>query len=40
MTATLAQLGALLGWRAREGRQIVLRTPAVSLMIPLSASRI
>jgi uncharacterized membrane protein YoaK (UPF0700 family) len=35
MTATLAQLGALVGWREREGRAIVARTPAVSLMIPL-----
>jgi uncharacterized membrane protein YoaK (UPF0700 family) len=35
MTATLAQLGALLGWREREGRSIVAKTPAVSLMIPL-----
>lgn len=35
MTATLAQLGALAGWRAREGRAVVARTPAVSLMVPL-----
>ena len=35
MTATLAQLGALVGWRGREGRAIVADTPAVSLMIPL-----
>jgi len=35
MTATLAQLGALLGWRGREGRGIVAKTPAVSLMLPL-----
>jgi uncharacterized membrane protein YoaK (UPF0700 family) len=35
MTATLAQLGALVGWRGREGRGIVAKTPAVSLMIPL-----
>src|SRR5215213_5380493 len=32
MTATLAQLGALVGWRGREGHPIVARTPAVSLM--------
>ena len=35
MTATLAQLGALVGWRGREGRAIVAKTPAASLMIPL-----
>jgi hypothetical protein len=35
MTATLAQLAALAGWRAREGRSVVDRTPAVWLMIPL-----
>jgi uncharacterized membrane protein YoaK (UPF0700 family) len=35
MTATLAQLGALVGWRRREGHPIVAKTPAVSLMIPL-----
>jgi uncharacterized membrane protein YoaK (UPF0700 family) len=35
MTGTLAQLGALVGWRAREGHPIVAQTPAVSLMIPL-----
>jgi uncharacterized membrane protein YoaK (UPF0700 family) len=35
ITATLAQLGALAGWREREGRAIVAKTPAVSLMIPL-----
>jgi uncharacterized membrane protein YoaK (UPF0700 family) len=35
MTATLAQLGALAGWRGREGHPVVARTPAVSLMIPL-----
>jgi hypothetical protein len=35
MTATLAQLGAFVGWREREGRSIVAKTPAVSLMIPL-----
>ena len=35
MTATLAQLAALIGWRRREGSPIVARTPAVSLMLPL-----
>jgi len=35
MTATLAQLGALVGWREREGNAIVGNTPAVSLVIPL-----
>jgi uncharacterized membrane protein YoaK (UPF0700 family) len=35
MTATLAQLGALVGWREREGGGVVGRIPAVSLMIPL-----
>lgn len=35
MTATLAQLGALIGWWLREGNPVVARTPAVSLMIPL-----
>ncbi len=38
MTATLAQLGALAGWRAREGEPIVAKTPAASLMIPLCLS--
>jgi uncharacterized membrane protein YoaK (UPF0700 family) len=35
MTATLAQLGALAGWREREGAGIVAKTPALSLMILL-----
>jgi uncharacterized membrane protein YoaK (UPF0700 family) len=35
LTGTLAQIGALVGWRVREGRQIVAKTPAVGLMIPL-----
>jgi uncharacterized membrane protein YoaK (UPF0700 family) len=35
LTGTLAQLGALVGWRVREGRSIVAKTPAVALMIPL-----
>lgn len=35
MSATLAQLGAVIGRRGREGRPIVSRTPAVALMIPL-----
>jgi hypothetical protein len=33
MTATLAQLGALIGWRRREGSPVVARTPAASLMV-------
>jgi uncharacterized membrane protein YoaK (UPF0700 family) len=33
ITATLAQLGALAGWRWREGRAVVAATPSVSLMI-------
>jgi uncharacterized membrane protein YoaK (UPF0700 family) len=36
MTATLAQLGALAGWRRREGSRVVARTPAASLMVALS----
>jgi uncharacterized membrane protein YoaK (UPF0700 family) len=36
MTATLAQLGAVVVRRKREGRPIVSRTPAVALMIALS----
>jgi uncharacterized membrane protein YoaK (UPF0700 family) len=35
ITATLAQLGALVGWREREGRAIVAQTPSVALMILL-----
>lgn len=35
MTATLAQLGALIGWRRREGSAVVARTPAASLMAAL-----
>ena len=35
LTGTFAQLGALVGWRVREGRQIVAKTPSVWLMIPL-----
>jgi uncharacterized membrane protein YoaK (UPF0700 family) len=35
ITATLAQLGALVGWREREGRSIVARTPSASLMAAL-----
>lgn len=35
MTATLAQLGALIGWRRREGKAVFARTPAASLMLGL-----
>jgi uncharacterized membrane protein YoaK (UPF0700 family) len=35
LTGTLAQLGALVGWRAREGRPVVAETPAASLLILL-----
>lgn len=35
MTATLAQLGALAGWRRREGSPVLDRTPAASLMLAL-----
>jgi uncharacterized membrane protein YoaK (UPF0700 family) len=35
MTATIAQLGALIGWRSREGSPILARTPNVQLMIAL-----
>jgi uncharacterized membrane protein YoaK (UPF0700 family) len=35
MTATLAQIGALAGWRNREGPGIVTKTPSLALMIPL-----
>jgi uncharacterized membrane protein YoaK (UPF0700 family) len=35
MTATLAQLGAVVGWRGREGRTVLDRTPAVGLMLAL-----
>ena len=35
MTATLAQLGALAGWREREGRRIVEATPRVGVMLML-----
>jgi uncharacterized membrane protein YoaK (UPF0700 family) len=35
MTATLAQLGALLGWQRREGNSVVVRTPAASLLAAL-----
>ena len=35
MTATLAQLGAVVGGREREARPIVSRTPGVSLMVRL-----
>jgi uncharacterized membrane protein YoaK (UPF0700 family) len=35
LTGTFAQLGALIGWRVREGRPVVAETPAVSLMVPL-----
>ena len=38
MTATLAQLGALVGWRRREGSTVVRQTPAASLMVALSFS--
>jgi uncharacterized membrane protein YoaK (UPF0700 family) len=33
MTGTLAQVGALIGWRGREGREIVATTPSLSLML-------
>jgi uncharacterized membrane protein YoaK (UPF0700 family) len=33
MTGTLAQLGALAGWRRREGREIVAATPSLRLML-------
>jgi uncharacterized membrane protein YoaK (UPF0700 family) len=33
ITATLAQLGALIGWREREGRAGLANTPPISLMI-------
>jgi uncharacterized membrane protein YoaK (UPF0700 family) len=32
ITATLAQLAALVGWREREGREVVAKTPSASLM--------
>jgi hypothetical protein len=35
MTATLAQIGALAGWRRREGPGILARTPSLALMVPL-----
>jgi hypothetical protein len=35
ITATLAQLGALVGWREREGRSIVANTPSAPLMAAL-----
>jgi uncharacterized membrane protein YoaK (UPF0700 family) len=35
MTATLAQLGALIGWRRREGNPILATTPGAPLMIAL-----
>jgi uncharacterized membrane protein YoaK (UPF0700 family) len=35
MTATLAQLGALIGWRRREGSPVVAKVPAASLMAAL-----
>jgi uncharacterized membrane protein YoaK (UPF0700 family) len=35
MTATLAQLGALVGWRWREGPAVMLRTVEMSLLVPL-----
>ena len=35
MTATLAQLGALLGWWRREGSPVVSRTPAAPLLAAL-----
>jgi uncharacterized membrane protein YoaK (UPF0700 family) len=35
MTATLAQLGALLGWRWREGPAVMLGSVEVSLLVPL-----
>jgi len=35
MTATLAQLGALLGWWRREGSDVLERTPDASLMLAL-----
>jgi uncharacterized membrane protein YoaK (UPF0700 family) len=38
MTATLAQLGALVGWERREGSTVISRTPAASLMVALSLS--
>jgi uncharacterized membrane protein YoaK (UPF0700 family) len=38
MTATLAQLAALIGWREREGESVVAETPSVSLMIALCLS--
>ena len=33
MTGTIAQLGALLGWKEREGRGVVAETPSAALMI-------
>jgi hypothetical protein len=33
MTATLAQIAALVGWRAREGSAVVSRTAAPSLLV-------
>jgi uncharacterized membrane protein YoaK (UPF0700 family) len=35
MTATIAQLGALIGWQRREGSPVVARTPAASLLAAL-----
>jgi uncharacterized membrane protein YoaK (UPF0700 family) len=35
MTATLAQIGAVAGWRRREGPGILARTPSLALMVPL-----
>ena len=35
MTATLAQIGALAGWRDREGPGVLANTPSLALMIPL-----
>jgi uncharacterized membrane protein YoaK (UPF0700 family) len=37
MTATLAQLAALAGWREREGRGVVAATPGVPVMLMLCA---
>jgi uncharacterized membrane protein YoaK (UPF0700 family) len=35
MTATLAQLGALIGWERREGSSVAAGTPAASLLVAL-----